>query len=79
MTGGYFSNGKLRIYNTIIYGNNNNGSSKWDIQIEGSGSNVVDTYIGYCLVDKINVNNTSSGTVEQTNLIRDSNSQFVDF
>ena len=78
MTGGYFSNGKLRIYNTIIYGNNNNGSPDWDIQIEGKGSNVVDTYIGYCLVDKNKVNNTSSGTVEQTNLVQVSNSPFVD-
>lgn len=79
MTGGYFSKGKLRIYNTIIYGNQNTGSQDWDIQIEASGSNVVDTYIGYCIMDKTNLNKTSeSVTVTTEKLQSAASSPFVD-
>ena len=79
MTGGYFSKGKLRIYNTIIFGNTNTGSEDWDIQIEASGSNVVDTYIGYCIMDKVNLNKTSTAVSVSTEYLQSaSSSPFVD-
>lgn len=76
-TGGFFSLGKLRIYNTIIYGNDHKNSDG-DIRVAANGSNAVNTFIDHCLMQNTTIETTAGVTLTTSNLWPVSNSPFQD-
>ena len=76
-TGGFFSLGKLRIYNTIIYGNDHK-NSKGDIRVAADKNNAVETFIDHCLMENTTIETTANVTLTKSNLWSVSNSPFQD-